>query len=229
MKPVKEKVLSIFIDESGSFGDCEFHDDRYVVGLVFHDQDVSITENIKNFKAHLKNLGQEEHAVHTGPLIRREQYYENDLMEDRIKLFSSLFNCARKMPIKYSHVLVHKRECENSMILTSKISKALGQILSSNEEFFRKYDSVVIYYDNGQSDLTKIINSVFSSQLEKVDIRKVKPVDYLLFQVADLICTMELLADKLETKSFSNSELDFFKAHRDFKKNYLKWIQQKRL
>lgn len=87
----------------------------------------------------------------------------------------------------------------------------------------------IIYYDNWQAELTKVINSVFSSQFPNVEIRKVLPVDYLLFQIADLVCTMEHLADKVETKSFTKSELDFFKTHRDFKKNYLKWIRDKHL
>lgn len=223
-----EKVLSVFIDESGTFGDCEFHDDRYVVGLVFHEQDVDISDNIKNFKDHLKALGRENHFVHTGPLIRREHPYENDLMEDRIKLFSSLFNCARKLPITYSHILVYKREWNDIIKLNLRISKILGAFIASNYEYFNHFDSVVIYYDNGQTELTKVITSVFSSLLSNVDVRKVKQIDYLLLQVADLACTMELLAEKLETKSFTKSELDFFKTHRDFKKNYLKWFQQKK-
>ena len=36
-----------------------------------------------------------------------------------------------------------------------------------------------------------------------------KPVDYKLFQIADLICTMELLAEKADTNSFSRSEMEF--------------------
>ena len=48
-----------------------------------------------------------------------------------------------------------------------------------------------------------------------------KPVDYKLFQIADLICTMELLAEKADTNSFSRSEMEFFDNIRDFKKNYL--------
>ena len=64
---------------------------------------------------------------------------------------------------------------------------------------FSHFDSVVIYYDNGQTELTKVITSVFSSLLSNVDVRKVKQIDYLLLQVADLACTMELLAEKLET------------------------------
>ena len=82
------------MDESGTFGNCESQEDRYVVGLVFHDQSIDISPNIANFKSHLIRLGQKDHAVHTAPLIRREEYYATDLREDRIKLFSSLFNCA---------------------------------------------------------------------------------------------------------------------------------------
>jgi len=223
------KVLSVFVDESGTFGNCESYNDKYVVGLVFHDQSIDISQNINSFKYHLSILGHTDHAVHTAPLIRREDYYKNDLMEDRIRLFSSLFNCARKLPISYSRILIHKREWKDIMQLNSRISKELGMLISSNSDFFRKYDSVVIYYDNGQTELTKVITSVFSSQLSSVDVRKVHQIDYLLLQVADLVCTMELLAEKAETKSFSKSELDFFKTHRDFKKNYLKWFRKKEL
>lgn len=62
-----------------------------------------------------------------------------------------------------------------------------------------------------------------------VEFRKVKPVDYKLFQIADLICTMELLAEKADTHSFTRSELEFFDNIRDFKKNYLKHIKKKTL
>ena len=110
-----EKVLSVFIDESGTFGDCESHDDKYVIGLVFHNQKVDISANIKSFNDHLKMLGKDNHFVHTGPLIRREHPYENDLREQRIKLFSSLFNCSRRLPISYSHILIYKREWNNVM------------------------------------------------------------------------------------------------------------------
>ncbi|EFF68855.1 hypothetical protein NQ527_08900 [Eshraghiella crossota] len=40
-------------------------------------------------------------------------------------------------------------------------------------------------------------------------------MDYKLFQIADLICTIELPAEKAETNSLTNSELDFFDNIRD--------------
>lgn len=43
-------------------------------------------------------------------------------------------------------------------------------------------------------------------------------MDYKLFQIADLICTIELPAEKAETNSLTNSELDFFDNIRDKKK-----------
>jgi len=62
-----------------------------------------------------------------------------------------------------------------------------------------------------------------------VEFRRVQPVDYKLFQVADLVCTMELLVEKAESNSLSKSEADFFGSIRDFRKDYLKNFVKKRL
>ena len=113
--------------------------------------------------------------------------------------------------------------------MTSKVSKALADVLRSNEDFWNSFDKVIIYYDNGQIELTKILTSVFSTLYTHVEFRKVKPVDYKLFQIADLICTMELLSEKAETNSFTRSEIEFFDNIRDFKKNYLKHLKKKSL
>ena len=215
-----DRTLSIFIDESGDFGKYEAHAGRYIVGLVFHNQSEDISENIRNFASHLRNIGYEHHAVHTGPLIRREQFYALDLVENRKRLFNSLFNCARKLPIQYACVDVNKREWQDEVELTARISRQLGDIIDRNSDYLRSFNHVNIYYDNGQTLLTKIISSVFSSHLQTVSFRKVRPVDYLLFQVADLICTMELLADKAEAKEFSRSEMEFFDNIRDYKREF---------
>lgn len=59
--------------------------------------------------------------------------------------------------------------------------------------------------------------------------RKVRPVDYKLFQVADLICALEMLSDKAEHNGFSKSETDFFGSIGKFRKDYYKKIVCKRL
>jgi hypothetical protein len=70
---------------------------------------------------------------------------------------------------------------------------------------------------NGQIELTKVLISVFSTLYAHVEFRRVQPVDYKLFQVADLVCTMELLAEKAENNSLSRSEQEFFGNARDFR------------
>ena len=54
------------------------------------------------------------------------------------------------------------------------------------------------------------------------------PTDYKLFQVADLICTMELTKLKIENNAMSNSEKLFLGNIRDLKKNYLKPLEKKK-
>lgn len=226
---MSEKILSVFIDESGDFGPYEHHAPYYLVSIVLHKQENDISENIMVFNSHLLNLRYKNHTIHTGPLIRRESVYADDLIVERKGLFNALFNFARKLDFQYSCIKIKKNECPDVITMTSKISKALTDILQRKESFWNSFDKVIIYYDNGQIELTKILTSVFSTLYTHVEFRKVKPIDYKLFQVADLICTMELLEEKAENNAFSHSEMQFFNNIRDFKKNYLKPIKRKAL
>ena len=226
---MQERILSIFIDESGDFGPYEQHAPYYQVAMVLHDQSVDITESVDAMDAHLKYLGYPYHAIHTGPLIRRESVYANDLSEDRKRLFNALFHFTRRLDIKYLCPKIKKIDCNDVIDMTGTLSKAIRSSLSAHEDFWIRFDKVIVYYDNGQVELTKILSSVFNTYFSSVEFRKVAPVQYKLFQVADLICTMELLKEKAELKSFSKSETEFFYSVRDFKKNYLKHILQKHL
>lgn len=224
-----EKVLSVFIDESGDFGAYEHHAPYYLVAMVLHDQSVDITADIQGMDERMKNLGYDHHAIHTGPLIRRESTYANDMVEDRKHLFNILYYFSRKLDFRYICTKIKKSECADEIILTAKLSKAIAEAIRSNAVFWEHFDRVIVYYDNGQIELTKILTSVFSTLYAHVEFRRVQPVDYKLFQVADLVCTMELLAEKAESNSFSKSEHDFFGNPRDFRKNYLKNFLKKKL
>lgn len=224
-----EKILSVFIDESGDFGPYRPHSPYYIVAMVLHNQSIDMIEPIRHFETHLQNLGYPPHAIHTGPLIRREAVYKNISMKNRKQLFHALFHFARKLDIHYICAKIKKAECSDITSLTLKLSKEISRILYSCENYWKHFDRIIVYYDNGQVELTKILTSVFSTLYTHVNFRKVTPADYKLFQIADLICTMELLSEKSETRSFSNSELEFFNNIHDFKKNYLKHIRRKYL
>ncbi len=93
---MSERRLHAFVDESGDFGSYEFHAPYYLVSVVLQDQDNDIGEDIKVFNLHLRNIGCKDHAIHTGPLIRRESVYANDLIEERKYLFNALISFRSK-------------------------------------------------------------------------------------------------------------------------------------
>lgn len=223
------KRISIFIDESGDFGPFRSHSPYYLITMILHDQKIDISENIKSLENHLHNLNFGYNAVHTGPIIRREEIYETMLMEERKRIFNALFNFARKLDFNYICTYVDKNDCKDIISMTSRLSRSLANTINKNADLFNSFDEIVIYYDNGQVELTKIITSVFHVFYSQIEFRKVRPVDYKLFQVADLICSLELLSLKASANTFTKSEQDFFGSIRDFKKNYLKPILKKKI
>lgn len=226
---MSENILSVFIDESGDFGPYEHHAPYYIVSMVLHEQAKDIGDNISALDEHIHNLGYEQHVIHVGPLIRREQNYRNELMEDRKKLFKTLFHFTRKIPVSYICAKVKKSECVDVVDITTKLSKSISRVLREHLEYFEGFDKIIVYYDNGQVELTKILTSLFNALLSNVEFRRVKPSDYKLFQVADLVCTLELLIEKAETTSFSSSEREFFHSERDFKRDHYKYISKKHI
>ncbi len=224
-----KRILSCFIDEAGDFGVYDYHSPYYIVSIVLHEQSNEIKKQIDGLDSYLYNQGYSNHALHTGPLIRRESDYINLQMDNRKKLFNLLFRFTRMIPIKFISAKVKKHECNNPDELEIKLTKAIISELSKHEDYFQSFDKIIIYYDNGQKTLKRIINVIFNTKFTNVEVRKVNPIDYRLFQVADLICTLEHIYSKIELGIFSNSEKEFFGSPHIFKKDYWRKIDSLRL
>lgn len=221
--------LSVFIDESGDFGPYEYHAPFYPITLVLHDQNVDVSDQISYLKKHVIEQGfPEGHAIHSAPLIHRESNYKSLAMPERKRLFRALFSFTRKAGVRDKTFSYKKREYQDHDALVSRMSREIGSFIRDNLSFFQGFDTVVVYCDNGQKEITNVINAVFNVLVD-ADIRKVLPADYCLFQAADMICTLELLAAKLETVGLSKSELEFFGSVRDMKKNFIRPIRCKQV
>ena len=219
--------LSVFVDESGDFGKYQTQSPYYIVTLLFHDQDVEIEESIGKLNAAIAPFNIPTRTVHAGPLIRRECDYRNMFVEERRRIFHKLFHFVRTANITYQPLIVEKKNMPGALALTAALSKKLSAFLFANLPFFQQYDRVIVYYDNGQMELTSILVALFNAVLNDVEFRKVQPADYKLFQASDLLCTLELLALKAERKTLSQSELVFFTSRQNFRKIYLKPIRKK--
>ena len=111
--------------------------------------------------------------------------------------------------------------------ITNMLSKQLADFIRRHLDFFTNYNAIKLYYDNGQTEVTKILVSVFNTLLDNVEFKRVIPSNYRLFQVADLMCTLKLTELKMNKHILSRSEIYFFKDERTFKKNYIKPIERK--
>ncbi len=220
--------LSIFVDESGDFGAYEPHAPFYLFTLVFHNQSHSIEEPLQHLEGGLRDMGFDvKHCFHAGPIIRREEDYQNLSITERRRLLNRILTFAKNCDISYITFSIEKKHISDAVSLAVALSKQLSAFIREEYTFFSDFDKIIIYYDNGQVELNRIIASVFTALLPQIEFRKVIPTDYRLFQVADLFCTMELVKLKEAHHIMSKSEEAFFGSMRDMKKNYIKQIDKK--
>lgn len=195
--------------------------------MVFHNQDVDIQENILHLETELSYLGLKNLCIHTGPIIRKEEIYKEMDVVERRRIFNKMMAFIRSIDIQYKCFYIEKKHIEDSVEATGRLSKQISQFIREHFNEFLAFDAVKIYYDNGQIQISRLLSSVFNALLQNPIFRKVMPADYKLFQVADFICTMELIKLKIENNIFSNSEMNFFGNFRDLKQNYLKTLKKK--
>lgn len=220
------KELSVFVDESGDFGEYEKHSPYYIITLVLHDQKEDISNQLAHLETELSNMGFPEHCIHTGPIIRKEEEYRYLDLKVRQKLMKRMMGFVRQLNIQCGSFYIEKRKIDEPLTAVSLLSKQIASFIKEHLEYFVSFDVVKVYYDNGQVEVNKILASVFNTLLENVEFRKVLPSSYRLFQVADLICTIRLAELKLDNHQLSSSERRFFKDERTLKKNYIKPIKR---
>lgn len=223
------KILSIFVDESGDFGKYSKHSPYYVVTMVFHNQDNSIKKHIVKLNNKLKNLKCSEISIHTEPLIRKEESYTNLSPNERRNIFTKLFYFSLKCDINYKSFIYNKIEFKDSFELQTKMAKDMTIFMKEHLSYFQSFDQVILYYDNGQYQLTSILNSLLAVTISNYYIRKVIPSDYKLFQVADMICTLELINCKMKHGDLSRSEKLVFHSKTQIKKDFIKPIKSKEM
>ena len=223
------KERSVFIDESGDFGEIKERPAYYLVTFVFHNQDNGIEEQVSKLEESVRGSGFDVEYIHTGPVIRREEVFARYSIDERRKLLYKMLNFVNRCPISYLTVIVDRREATDKIALSGRLAKAINRAMSEHIGFFSDFDKIIMYYDNGQIELSAILNAVFSILFSNVEFRKAEPQKYRLLQAADFICSMELLRIKRDEKRLSKSEEHFFYKTQELKKTFLKSVEKKKL
>ena len=230
----EEKTLSVFVDESGTFRHPDPSSRYYIVGLVFHDQAVDILRLANELDVATARMGLDPDvfASHAGPLIRKEKAFAPFRREWRAKVFKLLFDFARRADFKYHCLRVDKRYVDSASDIVARLQSELAEFLLSQNERVQQFDRLKVYYDCGQSPVTNLLHKTFSDDIGcRVEFaQNVKPQNYKLFQVADLICTISLIEQRLVNgERMTDSEYAFFGGPRMFKRNILKYLKRKEI
>ena len=232
--PKEEKTLSVFVDESGTFRHPDPSSHYYIVGLVFHDQMADIQRLADELDVATSRMGldPEVFASHAGPLIRKEKAFAPFRREWRAKVFKLLFDFARRADFKYHCLRVDKRYVDSASAIVARLQSELEAFLLSQNERLQQFDRIKVYYDCGQSPVTNLLHKTFSDDIGcRVEFaQNVKPQSYKLFQVADLICTVSLIEQRLMNgERITDSEYTFFGGPRMFRRNILKYLKRKEI
>lgn len=221
--------LSLFIDESGDVGSESRY---YLVSLVIHEQSKDVLPGVILYENNLAFTGLEDIPFHFNPLINANQEYKDMSIETRKKLLASFRIMVEKLPFRY-HLFAYQKRLHptgpNS--LEANMRRDVTDFLFDNFDFFCAFDKVKVYYDNGQSLITRVLqdamNQVFSKNV--IVFKNASPSEYRLQQVADYVCGIELTALKYEQGIQTRTDERFFGMKTGFKKNALRKLRKHRM
>ena len=147
-------------------------------------------------------------------------------------MFDRMMTFARNVDFRYHCISVDKRFVTSSEHIAERLRSGLRTFIAGQTQMMPQFGKVKVYYDCGQSSVTNLLHEAFSSiHLPTVEFaQNVKPSKYKLFQVADLVCTVKLMEQKLASGgSLTVSEERFFGGVRAFKRNILRKLNRKEI
>ncbi len=219
------RELSVFVDESGDIGG---ESRCYLLSLVFHDQSDDLSRTMRLYEQDLAVRGLADIPLHLNPLMRGNEGYSNLSVDDRARMLASFGTFVVHSPFKYHVFLYEKSQFATSEALGARMRRDLSALLFDNIDWFQRFDFVKIYYDDGQSLVTRALHLGFEYALarEAVVYRDASPAGYRMLQIADYVCGIELAAAKYDSGVEGATDRMFFGTRRDFNKNFLRKLRK---
>ena len=220
------KRLNIFVDETGEFGFNKGSSDLYGVSFTFHEQKDDIILELNKLNDRLNRLGYTK-MIHMADLVMKRGDYKNYSIKTRKSIFDAIYEFSKRIPIKYNTIIIDKKYTDSNIILKQKLSIEINKMIKEHEKYFKKFDKIVMYYDNGQEILGTILESIFlqfDGFEHKVNFNH---EEKRLFQVSDMLTFIDKYDYKYQNKiNISKGEKYIF-SDEDIRK-ILKKLNKKR-
>lgn len=202
--------LNIFVDETGEFGFLKGASKLYGISFTFHDQNDEIVSEISKLNDRLERIGY-TNMIHMADLIMKRGDYSRLDIKTRKDIFNAIYHFSRKIPVKYKTIIIDKKYADISSVLRQQIASEVNKMIKMHEEYFNKFNQIVMYYDNGQETLGIILDSIFS-RFDGFEHRAdFNHKEKRLFQVSDMLTYIDKYDYKYKNKKlFTKGEKYFF-------------------
>ena len=206
------KRLNIFIDETGDFGFKKDSAELYGVSLTFHDSKDSIINEINYLEEKLSKIGYTG-MLHMADLIAKRGDYSHFNLDTRKSIFKTIYYFSRRVPVEIKTVIVNKKYHTDKSQLNRELYRGLQDLISLIEKKIKKYDRVIVYYDNGQENLSTLIDAIFYKFINIERNTNFNKREKRLFKVADMLTFIDKMDYKRKHKiKFTKAEIYFFKG-----------------
>ena len=211
---IKNKRLNIFVDESGDFGFKEGSAQLYCVSFVIHESNDSIKNELRYLNNRLKKVNYEG-MVHAANLIAKRKEYEKFTLEERKEIFWAMLIFIRKIKVKLNTIIIDKRFKNTKTQLARCLKNEIQVFFDKIEEYISKFDEVVIYYDNGQKTLGKLIDQIIANKNNVEHRVEFNHEEKRLFQVADMMTCLDKIIYEFNNRNILNFAEKYFFTIRD--------------
>lgn len=169
--------------------------------------------------------------LHAGPLLTGHDSYGGMDIKDRKGCLTMFFQLLQHLPIRYATFVYRRSELVSDDAFVSRMRRDVVGLIFDNLEYFQAFDEVKVYYDNGQEIVAEALRGAIEYAISKDSLlyRKTRSTDYVLEQVADMLCTLESTAVKFRNKEATRTDAKFFGDAHSFKNNYMKSMKRKRM
>ena len=208
MIKIKRK-LNIFIDESGDFGFQKGSSELYAVSFTLHESTNSIKEELEYLNEKLSKL-EYNGMIHLAYLVAKRGDYANFSLEKRKSIFWAIFYFAKRAKIQVHTIIINKNFKNKKAQLIKELRNKIREFFDSINIYVTEFKKVVIYYDNGQEELGKILDDILKDNNNIEHRVEFDHKDKRLFQVSDMLTFVDKIVYKY------NNNIPLTKAEKYF-------------
>lgn len=222
-----QERLNLHIDEAGN---QDLSEGLYLVAVVLHEHTVDVEEPVRAYEERLRLAGLDDVPFHGKDLLHGNESYRAISTGDRKRLLTQFARLARSLPIRYFTLRYDGRETHNRKELEARIRRDLADIVFDRLAYFQQFDSISVYYDDGQKTLSIALHDALEFVLAKnvADFREADHSARRLLQMADYICTVERANIAFDSGTQTKTQERFFGNRRNFMQSYVKQLAHKR-